>query len=220
MGLAGGAPGGGAGGDGVAGEFGLTLRAGSSFLPAMLEEPVFWGHICDVAAGGEAVGGCGGVFLGDVFEGAEGDEADFFSEGLGFELCGGNSGVETEAPANFIGHPVADARAGVLIQEEGFEGLFGMSFDEFANAGEGEFGILWLGREFGPGVGAVMEHDAAEHPVVVEDEGSVGCPEDEMIVFLFLVVGWGGGKFTRHAQVDFEMEGGSEGEEHALSVGG
>ena len=35
------APGGGAGGDGVAGEVGLAFGAGAAFFPAMLEEPVF-----------------------------------------------------------------------------------------------------------------------------------------------------------------------------------
>lgn len=219
LGLAGGAPGGGAGGDGVAGEVGFAFGAGATFFPAVLEEPVFWWDVLDVSAGGEAVGGGGEVFFGDVLEGAEGDEADLLAEWGGFELGGGNAGVEAEAPADFIGHPVADSGAGVLIQKECFEGLFGVAFDEFANAGEGEFGILGLGREIGPGIGAVVEHDAAEHAVVIEDEGGFGGAEDEVIVLVFLVIEGGGGELAGHAEVDLEVEFGREGEEHALAVG-
>ena len=35
---------------------------------------------------------------------------------------------------------------------------------------------------------------------------------------LKMIVG-GGGELSRHAKVDFKVEGGGEGEEHALSVG-
>ena len=59
--------------------------------------------------------GGGFVFVGDVFEGAEGDGADCFSQGGGVESCGWDAGVETESPADFIGHPVADSGAGVLV---------------------------------------------------------------------------------------------------------
>lgn len=53
--LTGGAPGGGAGGDGVAGEVGFTFRAGAAFFPTVLEKPIFGWDVGDVAAGGEAV---------------------------------------------------------------------------------------------------------------------------------------------------------------------
>lgn len=74
-----------------------------------------------------------------MFEGSEGDEADFFAKWGGFELGGGDARVESETPANLVGHPVADAGAGVLIEEKGFEGLLGMALDEFPNASEREF---------------------------------------------------------------------------------
>lgn len=48
-------PGGGAGGDGVACEVRLAFGAGAAFLPAVLEEPVFWGDVRNVVAGGEAI---------------------------------------------------------------------------------------------------------------------------------------------------------------------
>ncbi len=85
----------------------------------------------------------------------------------------GGGGVEAETPADFIGHPVSDAGAGVLVEEEGFEGFFRVSFYKFTDMGEGEFGVLWLGGELGPGVFTVVEHDAAEHTVVIKDEGGV-----------------------------------------------
>lgn len=187
--MAGRTPGGGAGGDGVAGEAGFALGAGAAFFPAVLEEPVFGRDVGDVAAWGEAIGGGCFVFFGDVFERAEGDEADFLAKLGGLEFGGGNAGVKAESPTDFIGHPVANAGAGVLVKEEGFERLLGMAFDELANAGEGEFGILGLGRKVGPGISAVVQHDAAEHAVVVKDEGGFGGAEDEVVVLLDFMSG-------------------------------
>ncbi|MFT7173376.1 MAG: hypothetical protein ACI9NQ_001596 [Paracoccaceae bacterium] len=217
--MAGGAPGGGAGGYGVAREVSFAFWAGAAFFPTVLEEPVFWWDVGDVGAGSEAVDGGVLVFFSDVFEGTEGDEADFFSEGGWVELGGGDAGVEAEAPTDFIGHPVADAGAGFLVEEEGFEGLFGVAFDEFSDAGEGEFGILGLWREVGPGVGAVVEHDAAEHAVIVENEGGFGGAEDEMVVFVDFVIGGSGRELAGHAEVDFKVKLWGEGEEHAFAVG-
>ena len=42
------APGGGAGGDGVTGEFVSTLGAASAFFPAVLEKPIFGWDLADV----------------------------------------------------------------------------------------------------------------------------------------------------------------------------
>lgn len=78
-----------------------------------------------------------------------------------------------------------------------------MAFDELADAGEGKFGILWLGWEIGPGVSAVVEHDAAEHTVVIENESCFGSAEDEVVVLVFLVVDGGRGELAGHAKVDF-----------------
>lgn len=216
--MAGGAPGGGAGGDGVAGEVGFAFGAGAAFFPTVLEQPVFGRNVGDVGAGREAIRGGGEVFFSDVFECAEGDEADFFSQWGRVEFGGGDAGVEAETPTDFIGHPVADAGAGVLVKEEGFEWLFGVTFDEFANAGEGEFGILRLGWEVSPWVRGVVKHDPTKHAVVVENEGGFTGAEDEVIVFVFFVIQRGGGELAGHAEVDFEMEIGGEGEEHALAV--
>ena len=217
--MAGRTPGGGAGRDGVAGEVGFAFGAGAALFPTMLEEPVFGRDVRDVAAGGEAIGGGCFVFFGNVFERAEGDEADFLAKLGGLEFGGGNAGVKAESPTDFVGHPVADAGAGVLVKEEGFERLLGVALDELANAGEGEFGILGLGRKVGPGIGAVVQHDAAEHAVVVKDEGGLAGAEDEVVVLMDFVVGYGSGEFAGHAEVDFEVKLGVEGEEHALSVG-
>ena len=113
--MADGAPGGGSGGDGVTGKVGFAFGAGASFFPTVLEEPVLRWDIGDVTARGEAVGGGGIVFFGNVFEGAEGDEANFFAKGGGIELGGGNAGVEAESPADFVSHPVPNSGAGVLV---------------------------------------------------------------------------------------------------------
>lgn len=158
----------------------------------MLEEPVFGGNVGDIVSGGEAIGRSGGVFFGNVFEGSERDEANLFPEGGGIESGGGNGGVEAESPADFVGHPIANARAGVLIEEQGFEWFFGVSLDQFSHVGQGEFGILWLGREGSPGIGAVVEHDAPKHTVVIKNQRGGRSSDDEVIVFLGLVAGRGG----------------------------
>lgn len=154
-----------------------------------------------------------------MFEGPEGDEADFLAKRGGFKFCGGDAGMESEAPADFIGHPVPNSGTGVLIQEEGFEWLFRMALDELADAGQGEFGVLGLRREVGPWVFAIVEHDAAEHAVVVKHEGCFGRAENEVIVLLHFVIGRRGGELAGHAEVDFEVEFGTKGKEHALAMG-
>lgn len=64
-----------------------------------------------------------------------------------------------------------------------------------------------------------MQHDATKHAVVVENEGSLASAQDEVVVLLDFVIGGGGGEFTGHAEMDFEVKLGAEGEEHALAVG-
>ena len=46
--------------------------------------------------------------------------------------------MQAETPANFISHPVADAGAGILIEEEGFEGFLGVASNEILDSSEGE----------------------------------------------------------------------------------
>ena len=94
-----------------------------------------------------------------------------------------------------------------------------MAFDEFFDAGEGELRVLWLRWKDGPRSFAIVKHDAAKHAVVVENEGGPGCAQEEVVVLVGRVVGWGGGEFAGHAEVDFEVKGGLEGEEHAFAVG-
>jgi hypothetical protein len=213
------APGGRPCGDGIAGEFRFAGRAASAFFPTMLEKPAFRGDIGDVGAGSESIGRGGFIFIGDMFEGAKGDEADGLAQAGGIELRRGDGGVQAQFPADFIGHPVADARADGLIEEKSFQGFFAMALQFFAQIGHGEFGILGLRRQVGPRVAEIVEHDAAEHTVVVENESGFLGPKDEVIV---LRDGVGGGidrELAGHAEVDLEMKCGGEGKEHALSVG-
>ena len=211
-------PGGGAGGNGVAGEVTFALRTGATFLPPMLKEPVFGRNLSDVAPWGEAIGrGCG-VFFGDMSKCSEGDEADFLAQRGWIERAGGDCGVEAKTPADLVGHPVADSWAGVLIEQKRFERFFGVSLDEMTDASEGKLGVLWLRGKIGPRIGAVVEHDPAKHAVVIEDKRGMGGTEDEVVVFLLLVIGGRSGEFARHSKVDFEVELGSEGEEHAFTV--
>jgi len=184
----------------------------------VLEEPGFWGHAVDVGTGRETFRGGREVFLGHVFEGTEGDETDGIAERCGIEVGGGGSRVAPETPADFVGHPVADAGAGVLIEKEGLKRFLGVFFDELADAHQGEFGILWLWREGEPRGGDLVKHDAPEHAVVIENERGVAGLQDEMVVFVSFVVERGGGKFTGHSEVDFEVESGIEGEKHPLAV--
>ena len=80
-----GAPAGGAGGDGVSGEIGFALGAGAAFFPSVLEEPVLWRNVINIIPWSESFGRGRGVFVGDMFEGAEGDEADFLAKSGGVE---------------------------------------------------------------------------------------------------------------------------------------
>lgn len=154
-----------------------------------------------------------------MLERTEGDETGFFPNGGGVKVGTEFSGIDTHAPANFVGHPVADAGAGVLVEEERFEGLARVPLDEFANVGEGEFGILGLGRKFRPGICAIVEHDATEHTVVVEDECRLFAADNEVVVLLVFVIGRRGRELAGHPEVDFEMKLWREGEEHTLAVG-
>lgn len=154
-----------------------------------------------------------------MLERTEGDETGFFPKGGGVKVGTEFSGIDTHAPANFVGHPVADAGAGVLVEEERFEGLARVPFDEFANVGEGKFGILGLGRKFCPRICAIMEHDATEHTVVIEDECRLSGSDNEVVVLLVFVIGRRGRELAGHPEVDFEMKLRRESEEHTLAVG-
>ena len=57
-----------------------------------------------------------------------------------------------------------------------------MALQFFPQIGHGEFGILGLRRQMGPGVAEIVEHDPAEHAVVVENESSFLGPKDEVVV--------------------------------------
>jgi hypothetical protein len=126
--------------------------------------------------------------------------------------------VESETPADFVGHPVPDAGAGVLIEKKSLEGFVGMAREKISYSGEGKSGVLRLRGEIGPGIGLVVEHDSTEHPVVVEDEGSLLGAEDEVVVLVKRVIRRRGHELAGHAEMDFEVECGSEGEKQALAV--
>ncbi len=93
-----------------------------------------------------------------------------------------DGGVQAQFPADFIGHPVPDTRADGLIEEKSFQRLFGMALQFFPQIGYGEFGILRLRRQVGPGVAEIVEHDPTEHAVVVENESSFLGSKDEVVV--------------------------------------
>lgn len=61
------------------------------------------------------------VLVGDMFEGSAGDELGLFAQGSGVELGGGSGGVEVQAPADFVRHPIADAGKVFLVENERFE---------------------------------------------------------------------------------------------------
>ena len=101
----------------------MTSRAVAAFFPTVLEEPVFGRDLGDVAACGEALAGIGEeafVFFGYMTECSLSDKADLFPQSLCIQLGGGGGGMKAEAPANFVGHPVADSRAAILVEKEGF----------------------------------------------------------------------------------------------------
>lgn len=82
--------------------------------------------------------------------------------------------VEADAETDFIGHPIADAGAAVLIKQERLEGGARMVLEALEEVGSGEGGLVGLGREVGPPwriTGTLEPAQAAEHARVVQDEG-------------------------------------------------
>lgn len=188
----------------------------------------------DVGAGGEGLGagpGEGEIAVGDVAEGPAADGAGGVSEGGGVEFADRGGGVGGEAPADLVGHPVADAGEGGLVEEEGLEGDARAVIEEGAEVAEGEGAVEDLRGEVGPGVGVAVEFEAAELAVVVVGEGAVGGAEEEVVVFFGAVVGGGGVEAAGHAEVKFHLQWnfgywgfvigywGGEGEEEAFAVG-
>lgn len=184
-----GTPGRGAGGDGVASERSAAFWTHPSFFPAVLEEPVLGRDLGDIGSRCKAVGRCGGVLVGNMLERPKGDEANLFSEFGSIQFGGWSGRMKAKPPADLIGHPVSNPGTGILVQKEGFQWLFGMPLDQTTNPGQRKPRILGLGRELGPGIGLVVNHDASEHAVVIEDEGGPTGLQDEMIVLLGFVVG-------------------------------
>lgn len=196
------APGGGAAGDGGPGEGLFTMGAGSAGFPAVLEEPTGGRDEVDIAAGGKGFGagsGEGNILVGDVADGAAADELGGFAEVTGVEAADGGGGMGGEPPADLVGHPVADAGEGGLVEEEGFEGDAGTTVDEGGEVSEGKFAVEDFGREGGPGVGVAVEFDAAELTVVVVGQSVVGSAEEEVVVFFGEVIGCGGVEAAGHA---------------------
>lgn len=225
FGLAKGAPSGGAGGDGGAGELGLATGAVAAFLPTVLKKPALGRDLRNVAAGGESFAGVGEesfVFVGDVLEGSSGDELGLFAQGGGIELSGGGGGMEIHAPANFVCHPVADAGEARLVEDEGFEAGAGSLFQQALYESEGEAGVEDFGGEGSPRFRVFVEVGAAELTIVVVDEGEAGEADEEVVVLVSLVVSGSDGEAARHPEMDFEGQNFVlllEGEEEPLAVG-
>ena len=194
----------------------------------------------DVGAGGEGLGagagagegeGEGEIAVSDVAEGSAADGAGGIAEGGGVEFADGGGGVCGEAPADLVGHPVADAGEGGLVEEEGLEGDAGAAVEEGGEIAEGEGAVEDLRGEGGPGVGMAVEFEAAELAVVVVGEGVVGGAEEEVVVLFGAVVGGGGIEAAGHAEVQLQVElrpgywgfiicyWGGEGQEEAFAVG-
>jgi hypothetical protein len=154
---------------------------------------------------GEFGGGVLGRFFGDVFEGAFADEAEVFEElgGVGVDLGGRGAGGEAGAPEDFVGHPVADAGKGCLIEEEGLDGELGVAWEDVSEAGGSEGGLVGLRREIVPGALGIflVEEDAAELAVVVKDERLVVLIEHEVVVLGGLVIGGAALETAGHPQM-------------------
>ena len=219
------APGGGAGGDGAAGKLGAATGAVAALFPTVLKEPFLGRNLRDVAAGSETLAGVGEeafVFVCNMFEGSPGDELGFLTQRGGVELGSGSGGVELHAPTDFVGHPVADAREASLVENKGLEAGAGSFFEEELNESEGEAAVEDFGGQGGPRLGVFVEVGAAELAVVVVDESQVGEPDEEVVVFVRLVVSRGDGEAAGHAEMDFEGEDLVfllEGKEEPLAVG-
>ena len=203
----------------------MATGAVAAFLPTVLKKPAFGRDLRDVAASGEAFAGIGEeafVFVSNMLEGPPGDELGFLAQGGGVKLSSGGGGVQIHAPADFVGHPVADTREAGLVEDEGLEAGAGPFFQELSHTGKGEAAVEDLGGKGGPRFGVFVEVGAAELTIVVVDEGQLGESDEEVVVLVGLVVSGGDGEASRHAEMDFEGENFFlllKGEEESLAVG-
>jgi hypothetical protein len=190
----------------MAGEGGPAARTRSSGLPPLLEEPGRRRNLLDVAAGREALGGCGrGISIRDVAQRPAADLPADTAEKGGIDSSGGRGGVTRDPPANLVRHPVADPGERGLVEEEGLEGGAGPSRQEFPEVGDGEAEIQDLRGEVAPRIEPrFVEEDASELPVIGVDEGETGGAENEVIVLCGGVVRRSDDEAASHAEVKFE----------------
>lgn len=141
----------------------------------------------------------------------------------GIERAGRCGGMETGAPEDFVGHPVADPREVLLHEENRFEWGPAAAFEETREAFQRKFLGKNARREGGPPRGrrgSLVEADAAEVAFVLEDEGARVLPEDEVVVFAWIVVRLVlAAEFAAHAEVDAEPEVVGKLEKHLLAAG-
>ena len=86
----------------------MGLGAGAAIFPAVVEEPSVW-SVAPVGSD-DAHGVAGDFFYGFV-------KAAGLLASQGLDAA---AGADLGAPENFVGHPVADAGADFLVEQEGF----------------------------------------------------------------------------------------------------
>lgn len=192
------APAGGTAGGVFADEGGLAGRAGAAGAggPSVAVEPG---------------GGWFPPIDADGGEGAAGDPSDLLVQGgpgRDVELAGWGERVPSEAPEDFVGHPIAHAWENGLIEEDGFDGGAGASGELAVDPGWGESGgeQPW-GEGRPPGgwrLGGAIEPDASEHPRIGEDEGAGGEMKNEVVVASRRIVRSAGPQFSGHSEMDSE----------------
>jgi hypothetical protein len=139
-------------------------------------------------------------------DGPAGDPAGDASQLGRVDLAGGHGGMDAEFPADLIGHPIADAGEGGLVEEEGLDGGARAAVDHGGDVPEGERGVEDPGREAAPWIlRAVVKLEASELPVIVEDEAVAGGPQNEVVVLLGGMVRRGGKETAGHAEVQLQV---------------
>lgn len=109
----------------------------------------------------------------------------------------------SKSPTDFISHPIANSWTGILIKKESFEGFIWVSADESFEVSKREGRIMGLGRQVFPRFERVMEHRSPKHSIVIKDQGSRRCLDDQVIMLLRKMIDGGLREFSRHSEMDF-----------------
>ena len=128
--------------------------------------------------------------------------------------------METATPENFIRHPIAHPRKPLLLEQHRLErtSLAPPQISTHQLKGEGSRDDLRWQRHPPVRFLARIEFESPEHPRIAENKGTLGLPDDQMVMTPGLMVFAFDQKFARHPEMQSEARL-LEHETHLLPLG-